>query len=202
MTAGRKNVDALSIHWGTPHKYVDAVRQTFGGIIHLDPCSNKWSVVGAEVEWSLPDNDGLRGVWAFPTVFVNPPYGSDSERGTRIGDWLVKCVEAFQDFDAQVIALVPVAVNTRHWKESVWPKAGAICFLYDTRVRVLENGLDSGKGSPMACAAVYWGRHKDRFAQAFASHGAVVDLEGIRLPERQNVRQLRLLPTKQHSSVA
>src|SRR3954463_3369017 len=189
MTAGRKNSDTLSQHWGTPHKYVDAVRQAFGGTIHLDPCSNKWSVVKAKIEWRLPDHDGLHQEWDFPTIYVNPPYGSDRERGTKISDWLKKCASAFHDLGAEVIALVPVAANTLHWKESIWARATSLCFLYDTRVRFLENGRDTGKGSPMANAVVYWGTKPKLFAEAFSRHGAVLSLADIKLPEGKLARQ-------------
>lgn len=189
MTAGRNNADTLSKHWGTPHKFVAAVREVFGGTIHLDPCSNEWSVVNAEVEWSLPNDDGLHKTWSFPTIYVNPPYGADRERGTRISDWLKKCASAYNDLGAEVIALVPVAANTLHWKESVWAQASSVCFLYDTRVRFLENGREGGKGSPMANAAVYWGVYQERFADAFSPHGAVVNLADVRLPRGKLARQ-------------
>lgn len=189
MTAGRKNADALSTHWGTPHKYVDAVRRAFGGVIHLDPCSNEWSIVRAETEWSLPGSDGLREQWRFRTIYVNPPYGADQERGTRIADWLEKCAEAHDVFGAEVIALVPVAANTMHWKKSVWARATSVCFLYDTRVKFLENGRSGGLGAPMACAVVYWGQKPGDFAEAFSSHGAVVQLSHVSLPEGKHARQ-------------
>ncbi|HEY0052701.1 MAG TPA: DNA N-6-adenine-methyltransferase [Caulobacteraceae bacterium] len=192
MTAGR-TLNSLSQEWGTPHKYVEAVKGVFGGSIGLDPCSNRWSVVGAETEWSLPETDGLKQEWASPTIYVNPPYGSDRERGTRIGDWLRKCADAAARYPTQVIALVPVAGNTRHWKDSVWPRAQAVCFLYDTRLRFLENGRDDGKGAPMACAAIYWGHRRDAFAKVFRSHGAVVDLSSISLPGEQAPPQLALV---------
>lgn len=192
MTAGRKNADTLSKDWCTPHKYVAAVRQVFGGNIHLDPCSNRWSVVNAKIEWSLPADDGLHKQWSLPTIYVNPPYGSDRERRTRISDWLKKCADAFYSHGAEVIAIVPVAANTLHWKESVWARATSVCFLYDTRVRFLENGRDDGKGAPMACAAVYWGMKPERFAAAFLEHGAVVDLSDIQLPKGKLARQLHL----------
>lgn len=182
MTAGR-TVTSMSQEWGTPPKYVAAVKQVFGGSIALDPCSNRWSIVKAMTEWSLPETDGLRQDWRYPTIYVNPPYGSDRDRGTRISDWLKKCADAADRYDAEVIALVPVAGNTRHWKESVWARASSICFLYDTRLRFLENGRDDGKGAPMACAAVYWGRHREAFSRVFRHHGAVVDLTTVRLPE-------------------
>ncbi len=28
---------------------------------------------------------------------------------------------------------------------------------YDTGLRFLENGYDTGKGAPMACCMIYWG---------------------------------------------
>lgn len=196
MTAGRTNTDTLSKDWGTPQKYIDAVRQVFDGKIHLDPCSNKWSLVHANVEWRLPNDDGLHNLWSFPTIYVNPPYGGDKERGTRISHWLKKCADAFEDFGSEVIALVPVAANTRHWKESVWSRATSVCFLYDTRVRFLEDGYDSGKGAPMACAVVYWGTKPERFAKAFKQHGAVLALSGIQLPEVSAPSQLRLIEPK------
>ena len=44
MTAGRK-VNTISQEWGTPEKYVSAVRDFFGGRIDLDPCSNEYSIL-------------------------------------------------------------------------------------------------------------------------------------------------------------
>lgn len=172
MTAGRRNTNTLSKHWGTPKKYVDSVRHVFG-TIHLDPCSNEWSIVNAETEWSLP-NDGLKETWNFPTIYVNPPYGSDPEKGTRILHWLRKCLEANKLYSSQIIALVPVATNTLHWKECIWKQASSICFLYDTRLRFLEQGIDRGNGAPMACAAIYWGNNTSIFEDVFACHGAIV----------------------------
>ncbi len=40
MSAGRK-INTNSQTWGTPQKYVDAVKQVFGGYIELDPGSNE-----------------------------------------------------------------------------------------------------------------------------------------------------------------
>lgn len=194
MTAGR-TVIGNSRDWCTPHKYVDAVKEVFGSI-SLDPCSSKWSVVGAEKEYRLPYNDGLEESWDHPTIYVNPPYGSDKERGTRIIDWLKKCSDANLQYGSEVIALVPIAANTKHWKLYVWARAQAICFLYDTRVRFLVEGRDDGKGAPMACATVYWGKDKNKFAEVFKKHGAVVDLAGIALPEHAKHPNLSLVQSQ------
>lgn len=177
MSAGR-TVNSLSQDWCTPPKYVRAVREVFGGQIALDPCSNSHSVVRAKVEYALPEKDGLRETWDFPTVYVNPPYGADRDRGTTIKDWLRRCAHVRERHRAEVLALIPVATNTRHWKDFVWGVAEAVCFLYDTRLRFLVEGKDEGKGAPMSCAMVYWGDHFATFERVFLPHGAVVDLRG------------------------
>jgi len=185
MSAGR-TVNTLSQEWGTPQKYVDAVKDFFGGDIDLDPCSNNFSIVNAKVEYRLPKNDGLRESWKFNRIFVNPPYGSDKERGTRIKNWLFRCAEAHKTQGSEVLALVPVATNTGHWKNSVFGRATSVCFLYDTRLRFLVDGKDEGKGAPMSCSMIYWGKNYNKFYDTFIQFGAVIDirsLKGMRIGE-------------------
>jgi len=198
MTAGR-SINSQNQDWGTPQKYIDTVREVFGGIIHLDPCSNRYSLVNALVEYCLPYNNGLVESWNFPTIYVNPPYGIDPERRTTIKDWLRKCEEAHRIYESEVLALVPVATNTGHWKKYVFGKATGICFLYDTRLRFLINGQDSGKGAPMSCAMIYWGKFFNKFSDLFIPFGAVVNLDnlqGVTIGEnhiRVDKRQLSLI---------
>jgi len=195
MTAGR-TVNSQSQDWGTPRKYVDAVRRCFGGEIALDPCSNRYSIVRAQTEYRLPGQDGLRESWDFPTIYVNPPYGADKQRGTTIKHWLRRCAEAHRKRGAEVLALIPVATNTGHWKQYVWGRAIGICLLYDTRLRFLVEGRDEGKGAPMSCAMVYWGDSYDRFAEVFGDFGAVVDLRpllGRKIGRHGTTLQLELL---------
>lgn len=178
MTAGRKIV-SMSQTWCTPPKYVRAVREVFGGKIALDPCSNRHSLVHAEVEYCLPERDGLHSSWSYPAIYVNPPYGADRERGTTIKDWLRRCAKAHDEHGSAVLALVPVATNTKHWKDYVFGVADSIAFLYDTRLKFLVDGKDGGKGAPMSCAMVYWGEDVDRFEEVFLPFGAVIDLRGL-----------------------
>jgi hypothetical protein len=194
VTAGR-TVNSQTVDWCTPQKYVDAVKRVFGGAISLDPCSNEWSIVKAETEYRLPHQDGLRESWDYPTIYVNPPYGSDKERGTTIKHWLYKCAHAHKYYGAEVLALVPVATNTSHWKEYVWGRATAVCFLYDTRLRFLVEGKDEGKGAPMSCAMVYWNKNIDKFLEVFNEYGAVLDLrplQGRAIGQKLKLRQPRL----------
>lgn len=177
MSAGRR-VNTKSQDWGTPPKYVDAIREFWDGVIDLDPCSNDNSIVHANTEVKLPD-DGLMLDWErYSTIFVNPPYGRDKERGTSIADWLKKCAEA-ASHGSDVIALVPVATNTNHWKKYVFGSAEVVCFLYDTRLKFLEDGVESKKGAPMACALIYWGARPKTFMGKFSKFGAAVDVSGV-----------------------
>jgi len=178
MTAGRKVISTKK-DWGTPQKYVDAVKEVFGGVIYLDPCSSSFSIVKAKVEYKLPDSDGLFESWDFPTIYVNPPYGNDKERGTKIINWIRKCEDANRVYQSEVIALVPVATNTRHWKEYIYGKATAICFLYDTRLKFLVDGKDEGTGAPMSCAMIYWGCNFQCFFEVFIKFGAVINIENL-----------------------
>lgn len=179
MSAGR-TVNTLSLDWGTPHKYVNAVKEFFDGDIDLDPCSNEYSVVNALNEYRLPKHDGLRESWKFRRIYVNPPYGTDKVRGTRIKNWFYRCVEANRNYDSEVLALVPVATNTGHWKNYVFGHATAVSFLYDTRLKFLVGGKDEGKGAPMSCSMVYWGKDYEKFYNVFIKFGAVIDLRPLK----------------------
>jgi len=111
---------------------------------------------------------------------VNPPYGIDKERGTSIKKWLFRCAATHKEHHSEVLALVPVATNTGHWKKYVFSVATGICFLYDTRLKFLVNGKNGGKGAPMSCAMIYWGKDFDRFFSVFSKFGAVIDLRPLK----------------------
>ena len=178
MSAGR-TVNGLSQHWCTPKKYVDAVKKMFDYSIELDPCSNYDSIVNAQVEYKLPERDGLSEIWNFKTIYVNPPYGADRIRGTTIKNWLKKCVESHKKYGSEVLALIPVATNTTHWKYYIFGEATSICFLYDTRLKFIINGDDDNKGAPMACCMVYWGNNILKFQEIFQDFGAVVIISDL-----------------------
>lgn len=181
MSAGR-TVNSLRQDWRTPQKYAGAIAEFFGGAVDLDPCGARGSLICAKNHYLLPDQDGLRESWDFPTIFVNPPYGADRRRGTTIRDWLRRCAAASDSHRSEVIALVPIAANTSHWKLYVWPKAKSIVFLYDTRLKFVVDGLEVDKGAPMACSLIYWGHRDAAFRRTFREFGAAVDLGGILLP--------------------
>ncbi len=179
MTAGRK-INTFSKEWGTPDNYVNIIKEFFGGNINLDPCSNKYSIVNAKVEYKLPKYNGLQESWNFSTIYVNPPYGINKKYKTSIKDWLFRCSLANEKYKSEILALIPVATNTGHWKKYIFGKATGICFLADTRLKFLMNGKKIGTGSPMACAMIYWGIDFKRFSQIFQEFGAVVNINNLK----------------------
>lgn len=173
MTAGRQ-VISQSQSWCTPSKYVLAINEFYGGRVELDPCSNINSIVNAKTEYMLPDKDGLKNSWNFKSIYVNPPYGRAKNSEYSIYDWLEKCSFAHYEYGSEVIALIPVATNTSHWKDFIFGKACAVNFLADTRLKFLVDGKEDNKGAPMACCLVYWGKNLSYFQQVFGKFGATV----------------------------
>jgi len=176
MSAGRKN-NSPTKHWNTPPKIVSAVKKFFGRI-DLDPCSNEHSVVGARVSFGPPH--GLTQDW-FGRVFCNPPYGRNPEDKTSLLNWVNKAAEtflrrkSFSGLDNEVIMLIPVATNTRHFYK-IFDSAQSVCFLKDSRLKFWMEGREDKKGAPMACCLVYWGLEGERFKREFEGLGKVVFL--------------------------
>lgn len=155
-------IDSTSIHWNTPPKIFDPIEEFFEGV-DLDPCSNSTSIVRTKHRYTLPQ-DGLILPWGpkFYRTYVNPPYGPGErvcavgcekkkclERGYHcevdipgIGEWVWKMYHESQHNKADVIGLIPAAVETRWWQQVIFPKARGICWL-DKRVKFL--------GAPSCC---------------------------------------------------
>ncbi len=171
MSAGRKNIKNKT-DWNTPPKYLSIVNKFFDNKIELDPCSNEHSLVLANKCVSLPE-DGLSIDWDYKTIFINPPYGRDSESKTSIYTWVEKAAKSNTEFSAEILMLIPVATNTRHFKEIIFKKFSGICFLNDTRLKFFNAGVEDKKGAPMACCICYIGENFEKFERLFAEYGKV-----------------------------
>jgi hypothetical protein len=165
MSAGRKN-NSDKKDWNTPPKYIVPITIFFGGSIDLDPCSNEHSMVNAEVNFIYPEKDGLVEEWDAENIFVNPPYGRSNGKG--LYDWLFKSLKYE---NSEIIFLIPVATNTKHFKDIVFKHYSAICFLSDTRLKFFNNGKEDSKGAPMACCLCYKGKRSDHFVSCFSKYG-------------------------------
>lgn len=153
--------------WNTPIKYANLIEQFFIEI-DLDPCSNNGSIINSKNKFIYPEKDGLKEDWCKRT-YVNPPYG----RGIKL--WFSKAWQEYQKGN-EILMLVPVSTNTSHWKEFVYNKATAICFLYDTRLKFRINGEENNKGCPMACCFIYYGKNYSRFKKLFNKFGYCVKI--------------------------
>lgn len=169
MSAGRKN-NADKKDWNTPPKYITPIRQFFGGVIDLDPCSNRFSLVNASEEFLFPEKDGLAEPWLGNKIFINPPYGRNN--GKSLSDWFKKGLFEYKS-GMEMIFLVPVATNTRHFKEIIFKRFSSICFLSDTRLRFYNEGKEDKMGAPMACCLCYLGERKSDFNKIFSEYGKV-----------------------------
>jgi hypothetical protein len=193
--------------WCTPESLLVLIREFFGGEIDLDPCSNEHATVHAKTEYRLP-TDGLAAPW-FGKVFVNPPYGKDTERKTNLDHWVRRCVRAHQQEHAEVITLIPASPETQRWHKYIFPTATAFCYP-EGRVEFVEPpperktfhtddeyeaALDEwtspdrkGSSPPMACALVYWGTDLERFARVFGVLGVVFELKNCTRATRASPR--------------
>jgi len=166
MTTGRKNT-SNNKEWYTPKSFLLLVELMFGKI-SLDPCYNSESFVLADTVFELPFGDGILENWNdYKTIFCNPPYGKDKDRKTSIKDWIKKCHETSKT-GSQIIALIPVATNTSHWKEYIFPSCSAICFIGKPRFDFVGA---KNNGAPMAVCAVYWGNKIEKFSKIFGEIG-------------------------------
>lgn len=77
---------------------------------------------------------------------------------------------------SEILALIPVATNTSHWKEYIFGKATGICFLADTRLKFRINGNENNKGCPVACCMIYYGNDFNKFINVFNYFGYVIKL--------------------------
>ncbi len=88
-------------------------------------------------------------------------------RSTSIRNWVDKAVYHHREDQAQVLTLIPAAVDTATWQDGVFPTSSAICYI---KGRLTFLGNVKGP-APMACAIVGWVDDTDRFVKVFSTLG-------------------------------
>jgi hypothetical protein len=149
---------------GTPEWFLDIVRQL--GPIALDPCSNRWSLVRAEMElFEGRDCHGLVFPWATlvrpgALCYVNPPYSNPMP-------WCERIVEA-ADAGLEIVALLKLDPSTKSSK-LIRDRRDAKCDL-DKRIS-FEGG--KYKTGAIASTVAYFGARPYLFCHLFQDVGEV-----------------------------
>lgn len=165
-----------SEHWNTPPSVIEKVKIFGGGKIDLDPCSNGFSQVRAEVELTK-EQKGLTCNWENHAtrgglIFVNPPYDMKTLQQA------VYSCSSYGGLGWHCILLVPCKTDQTWFQGPVLRRARAICFIKG-RVKFLENGKPRKGGAPMACCLIWFGpetRGFNGFLEAFSDLGTCLKL--------------------------
>jgi len=150
----------------TPTVVLEALRPL--GPIHLDPCSNPWSIVPAlhKLDGSSPEQDGLGVSWrelaGDGLVYVNAPYG----RGHTV-PWAEKVARETRA-GCEIVDLVKGDHSTEWWR-MLREHARAIAYW---RGRIGFLGGSHGSGN-FASSLLYFGQRPHLFAHALEAYADV-----------------------------
>lgn len=95
---------ALTIEWGTPQAFYDALYAEFA--FTIDVCAQAENAKCSR--YFSPADDGLTQPWT-GVCWMNPPYGK------TIGEWVAKAHTSARE-GAIVVCLLPVRTDTRWWQ--------------------------------------------------------------------------------------
>jgi phage N-6-adenine-methyltransferase len=139
------------------------------GEFNMDPCAALEDPrhVGAP-SYYTKENDGLAQPW-YGRVFMNPPYSD-------VAPWLVKAAQHM----AGGVSLVPASVESRVWREWVWPRAVRILLLAG-RVRFCNPDGSVTTGRPLrSVALIAWGGVDAVFLDTCTLAGVLLNKWGLR----------------------
>lgn len=162
---------SLSEDWYTPPKYLEAVREVFGGVIDLDPmsCVEANQYVKAERIFTA-EMDGLRQPWD-GYVYLNPPWGGNGGPRSAKRRAITKLIDSYErgNVKAAIVCLNANATTTS-WFAPLLDYH--VCF---PNHRVEHWGPSAKGGSPNSGTVfIYLGPDPFRFAEVFRQFGAVM----------------------------
>ena len=163
--------------WYTPTRYVEAARQTMGGI-DLDPasCEAANSTVKAARYYTKGDN-GLALPWS-GRVWLNPPYGREhASQGVLkgggksiIAQFVSKLLREFRNGQVEQAVLLATADTDAGWFQPLWDYP--VCFV-GHRVLFYRPGLPK-QGQIFSTSFAYLGPNVTTFVELFSRFGRVV----------------------------
>jgi hypothetical protein len=169
--AHQGQTSSLSEDWYTPPKYLDAVREVFGGTIDLDPmsCVEANQYVRA-VRIYTAEVDGLSHPWD-GHVYLNPPWGGSVGPGSVKRRAITKLISGYElgQVKAAVVCLNANATTTSWFAPLL---SYHICF---PNHRVEHWGPGGKGGAPNSGTVfIYLGAAPQRFAEVFRQFGAIM----------------------------
>lgn len=138
MALQKAMVSSKSNEWVTPQWLFDKLNREFG--FTLDPCATPQNAKCAR--FYTKDNDGLGHSWANEVVFVNPPYGGNTDR------WLRKAWQESLN-NAVVVCLLVSSTDRSYWHDYIFP--------YASQIRWIRGRLrfsDASSTAPFASAII------------------------------------------------
>lgn len=138
MSYNEALVSSKSNEYATPQSLFDQLHKEFN--FTLDPCSTNENAK-CKKHYTIEDN-GLDQDWSNEKVFMNPPYGYQTE------DWLTKAYNESLN-GATVVCLIPARTDTAVWHD--------IIFKYAKQIRFVRGKIifgDSKWTAPFASALV------------------------------------------------
>jgi len=159
--------------WVSPTAVVAPVREFFGGVIGLDPCTSPDNPCAAQ-RFFTPADDGLALDWNARSVYVNPPYSNNGKWCERAVVQHLECSGPGEAGRNEIIILVPARTDTRWWHRLV-ESADAVCF-WRGRLRFVAPGSteQTASSAPFPSALVYLGIRPVAFCKHFHLYGWTV----------------------------
>lgn len=168
LRQNRRQQNTGNNEWGTPRKYVDAVR-TVLGTIDVDPATHEAAQARIQATTAYTrDDDGLSKPWR-GTVFLNPPYSN-----TLIRRFTNKLVEEFEAGNVTSAIFLVNNETDAAWFQFAAQHATCICFPKG-RVQFLRSDGSPSKSGPLQGQAIlYFGRDAAKFIEVFGEFGVIV----------------------------
>lgn len=159
----------------TPPEIIEPVRRAFGGVIALDPASCEQANKTIKALQYFTENDnGLARPWLAPTVWCNPPYGTNADLGVANQLlWAKKIASEYAAGNFRQGALLVSAATGDAFFRAIWATATLVIFPY-RRIKFLDESGNRLASPPNANAIAYYGRELHQAIEHFSGIGAVV----------------------------
>ena len=152
--------------WYTPIRYIDAVRDFYGGTIELDAASSEHAQQTIQAErYFTKDDDALSQEW-HGRVWLNPPYAQPA-----MAEFVSKLIAEHAAGRVTEAVLLTHNYTDTAWFHAIAEAASAICF---TRGRIRFYNTKDEEASPTQGQAFsYFGGNLAEFVEVFRQFGFV-----------------------------